>query len=333
MILPEPDPTHRSRAIRTRRNCVDLVCGSDHDQAMYELRFTSDAADFLSAAADHLAQRPVLSTVVATIADRAVREDAEGIERDPDRPWWFVTVEDHDHRLVGEAMRTGPGPHHAVWVQDLPEEAAVQLARALHERGEFTSAVNGTIPAARLMADEVARLWGEASAIRTHTRLYQLGALATPTGVPGRLRRAGTDDLELMNHWLSIFDTEAAKQGGRPMPTRTDEHDRQETARRIQDGRLWIWEDQGRPVHVTGINLPSFGVGRIGPVLTPAEHRGHGYASAAVAGVSQHLLDLGVQACLFTDQANPVSNKVYQRIGYRPVADMAEFSISRHEVG
>ncbi|SDT30131.1 GNAT family N-acetyltransferase [Microlunatus soli] len=306
---------------------------------MYELRFTPDAAGFLATAGDRLARQPVLSTVIATIADRAVAEDAEGIQRDPDRPWWFVTIVDHvglvdhardvdhDGEIVGTAMRTAPGPDHALWVTEMPPEAAVQLAHALHDRGEFAGAMNGSLPATRLMAEESARLWGKRAEIRSHTRLYELDTLTPPVGVGGTLRAAVPADLELLNNWLTIFGAEAAEQGDRPAPELV-EHDRDETSRRIRDGRLWVWEVDGRPVHVTGANLPSLGVARIGPVLTPKEYRGHGYAAAAVAGVSRRLLDLDARVCLFTDQANPVSNKLYQRLGYRPVVDMANFGLS-----
>ena len=58
------------------------------------------------------------------------------------------------------------------------------------------------------------------------------------------------------------------------------------------------------------------------------EHRGVGYASAAVAQVTGQILDSGTRACLFTDQANPTSNRIYQAIGYEPVVDMANFSIT-----
>lgn len=294
---------------------------------MYELRFTPDAATFLAAAADRLAQQPVLNTVIATIADRAVGEEAEGIERDPERPWWFATVVDHDRgEVVGTVMRTAPGPDHALWVAEMPEAAAGQLARTLHDRSERAEAFNGALPAVRIVAEETARLTGKNARIRTHTRLYELDRLLPPTGIPGRLRAARADDLDQLNHWLTIFDAEAAEQGDRPVPELV-EHDRDETARRIRDGRLWVWEVDGRPVHVTGINLPSLGVARIGPVLTPKDYRGHGYAAAAVAGVSWQLLDRGARVCLFTDQANPVSNKLYQRIGYRTLVDMANFDV------
>ena len=60
----------------------------------------------------------------------------------------------------------------------------------------------------------------------------------------------------------------------------------------------------------------------MGPVYTPRERRGRGYASAGVAGVSRIVLAQGARACLFTDQANPTSNKIYAALGYRPVVDM-----------
>jgi predicted GNAT family acetyltransferase len=80
-------------------------------------------------------------------------------------------------------------------------------------------------------------------------------------------------------------------------------------------------------VHLTGANPPAFGVARIGPVYTPPEHRRRGYAGAAVAQVSQLLRDAGARVCLYTDQANPTSNGIYQAIGYRPVVDQVNLRI------
>jgi len=55
----------------------------------------------------------------------------------------------------------------------------------------------------------------------------------------------------------------------------------------------------------------------------PPELRGRGYGSALTAALTQQLLDGGRRFCfLFTDLANPTSNSIYQRIGYRAVADV-----------
>jgi hypothetical protein len=61
---------------------------------------------------------------------------------------------------------------------------------------------------------------------------------------------------------------------------------------------------------------------RIGPVYTPPEERGRGYASRLTAYVSETLLAEGHRFCfLYTDIDNPTANDIYQQIGYRPVTD------------
>jgi predicted GNAT family acetyltransferase len=97
--------------------------------------------------------------------------------------------------------------------------------------------------------------------------------------------------------------------------------------RRVRSGLLHLWEVDGVPVHLTGRNPSSYGAARIGPVFTPREHRGCGYAKATVAEVSRQILDEGDRPCLFTDQANPVSNGVYEAIGYEPVVDMVNLLV------
>jgi predicted GNAT family acetyltransferase len=68
---------------------------------------------------------------------------------------------------------------------------------------------------------------------------------------------------------------------------------------------------------------------RIGPVYTPPELRGRGYGSALTAAVTERLLGSGLRFCfLYTDLANPTSNSIYQRIGYRPVSDVDLWTFS-----
>jgi predicted GNAT family acetyltransferase len=50
--------------------------------------------------------------------------------------------------------------------------------------------------------------------------------------------------------------------------------------------------------------------------------RGNGYASAVVAALTEReLAHPGRRCMLYTDLANPTSNKIYQQIGYRRVGD------------
>lgn len=64
--------------------------------------------------------------------------------------------------------------------------------------------------------------------------------------------------------------------------------------------------------------------------LRPPALRGCGYASAAVATLSERLLASGrSRIFLFTDRSNPTSNSIYQRIGYRPVCDADQYRFWR----
>ncbi|MFX1470151.1 MAG: GNAT family N-acetyltransferase [Promethearchaeota archaeon] len=61
-------------------------------------------------------------------------------------------------------------------------------------------------------------------------------------------------------------------------------------------------------------------------VYTPPELRRRGYATECVAKLSKYLLKEGNKFCfLLTDLINPISNNIYQKIGYRPVIDIDEY--------
>jgi predicted GNAT family acetyltransferase len=115
--------------------------------------------------------------------------------------------------------------------------------------------------------------------------------------------------------WLAAFHHEAEPSSASPP--------REMYRQRVEFGLLWLWQDeQGSPVSMAARNVTVAGVSRIGPVYTPPDCRRHGYGAAATAACTQDALDHGAsQVVLFTDQANPTSNGVYQRIGFRPRDD------------
>jgi predicted GNAT family acetyltransferase len=59
-------------------------------------------------------------------------------------------------------------------------------------------------------------------------------------------------------------------------------------------------------------------------VYTPPAQRGHGYGSAVTAAAARDILGCEAIPCLYTDLANPTSNKIYQAIGFVPVSDRVE---------
>lgn len=292
-----------------------------------QLDLTTDPRAFLAAAGDLLAADPVLTTVISTVTARAVAADERG---DPPagHPRWWLTVRDGAGAVVGAGMRTAPFAPYPVYLLPMPDEAAVDLVRLLRERGEQLGAVNGALEPARAAGEEVARLTGGPVRVVERTRLWELGELV-PHDAPGRLRAATGADVPLATRWWNSFAELAAEMTGRPADAHFAETlGEAEIAERVEQGLIWLWEDpDGAVVHLTHHNAPAYGVVRVGPVITPREHRRRGYGSAAVAGVSARLRAAGHRVCLFTDQDNPTSNRIYAAIGYRPVVDMANLVI------
>ena len=147
-----------------------------------------------------------------------------------------------------------------------------------------------------------------------------------PPAPEGRLRRATEEDAELVLSWFEAFHAEADEQAGREPDPASGEHNTLDGVLvRIREGVEWLWElPDGTIAHLSGAGLPSYGVSRIGPVFTPREFRGRGIASYVVGELTRLGLEAGHRMCLFTDQANPTSNKIYAGLGYEPVVDMAE---------
>jgi GNAT superfamily N-acetyltransferase len=301
------------------------------------LEFFRSPRAFLAATDAYLARDSVLNTVVATMAHRGLVAEQAGIAP-PAENWWLAVrdagppsggdVGDGAGEVVGVAMRSAPFEPRPLFILPMPSAAAVELARVLHGRGEEVLALNGALPATQVCADELARLTGRTATVAVHSRLHQLGSVVAPRVPAGALRAASYADLPLALAWFEEFFVDADRQAGRPAGSHAAETPPpEEMLRRIGGGDLWFWEVDGSPVHLSALNPPSFGAARIGPVYTPVEHRGHGYAGATVAALAQMALDAGATPCLFTDQANPVSNALYARLGFTPVVDMANYVV------
>jgi len=287
--------------------------------------FTGSPAEFQGVAGEFLATDPLQFTIMTTVLDRAVAsgEDAGNVGR----PYWFAALRDGGGRMVSAAMRTAPFVPNPLWLLPMPVEAARDLARIVVRRGEAAAGeafgVNGALPAAQVCAAEVAAATGGEVHVEMHSRLFRLDEVVWPARPDALLRLATPEDVDLVVDWARRFSADADEQAGRPAGERSHVEFDEEWARdRIGRGVVGLLvSPTGEPLHMTGWNTPAYGVNRIGPVYTPPEHRGRGYAAWTVAQVSADLLADGVVPCLFTDQANPVSNRVYERIGYRPVVD------------
>ena len=295
-----------------------------------QLEFHDTPRPFLDAAGELLASDPVLGSVIASVSERTARELADGHDSwaavgAPFERWWLV-VRDDAGEVVSAAMRTAPFKPYPTFSMALPDDAARALAAALHQRGEHLGGANGALPGAEVLARATAELSGGELLVDKGTRLWEATSVEVPPAPEGRLRLATEEDAELVLSWFEAFHAEADEQAGRePDPTSGEHNTIDSVLVRIREGVEWLWElPDGTVAHLTGAGLPSYGVSRIGPVYTPREHRGRGIASYVVGELTRRGLEAGHRMCLFTDRANPTSNKIYAALGYEPVVDMAE---------
>ena len=142
-------------------------------------------------------------------------------------------------------------------------------------------------------------------------RLEQLTPSLRPC--PGQLRLARAEEADHVASWIRIFFDEVDMPVGDPL---------QMAREKLGQGAIYLWED-GEPVAMAGWAGPTPNGIRVNLVYTPPEARGRGYATACVEALSRLLLAEGRRWCfLYTDLANPTSNRLYQRLGYRPVCDV-----------
>jgi GNAT superfamily N-acetyltransferase len=298
------------------------------------LEFFDTPQPFLDVAGDVLAADPVLGSVISSVTQRTARELADGRDSwaEADAPFarWWLAVRDGSGAVVSAAMRTAPFKPYPTFAMPMTDAAARALATALHERGEFLGGANGALPGAEVLARATAELAGGEMVSEKATRLWEATAVEVPPAPEGTLRLATENDADLVLAWFTAFHEEADEQAGRePDPTSGEHNTLDSVLVRIREGVEWLWElPDGTVAHLTGSGLPSFGVSRIGPVYTPKEFRGRGIASYVVGELTRRGLEAGSRMCLFTDRANPTSNKIYAGLGYEPVVDMAEHLVT-----
>ena len=270
-----------------------------------EVELLSGPEEFLSVTEEFRSSAPVLTNVLSSVPLGV----AQGHRRYDACFWWVVRDRG---RVCGAAMRTHP---FALLLSPMPEAAARSLAGPISEHDPSLPGVHGPSRPVRSLVDALAERRPQRQATASGAQLiYELGALTMPQ-VPGHGRRGTPDDEALAQRWNELFHEEL---GGTHTP--------EAVAHRLREGMTFFWDRGGRTVSLAGhaepVDVPGGTLTRVGPVFTPREERRHGYAAAVTAALSRDLLDRGSRVMLYTDAANPTSNGVYQRLGYRQVGDV-----------
>ena len=265
-------------------------------------RFSEDVEPYAEAVLPLLRRDPAARTVALTVIDALLAG-----QRFSDRPMLFGWLE-QDGKARGAISHNPP---YDLLLSVVPD--AAELARALRDAGADVPGVNGEIET----VERFAAAWTDGTGLEAKTwlemRLFELGTLVPPDPPPpGAARPAADADLELTMRWFDAFTEELG------LPDRMQEP---YVRLAIDDGRLWLWDDGG-PVALAFRATAAEGVARVTCVYTPPEHRGRRYGGAITAAACADALARDAErVVLFTDADNPAPNVVYERIGFRPVAD------------
>ena len=129
------------------------------------------------------------------------------------------------------------------------------------------------------------------------------------------LRLATMDDL---NTIMPVHAQMAFKESGvNPMETDPTGF-RLRCARRIEQGRVWVWTDEaGRLIFKADIISETPETIYLEGIHVHPEERGKGYAQRCLSQLSRTLLQRAQAICLLVNEQNQEGMKLYQKVGYK----------------
>ncbi len=234
-----------------------------------------------------------------------------GIASLPAPPNGYCALVSVDDRVVAAVIRTIEKM--VVSRQDAPGAMALIAADAIHDPG--LRGILGPLPSLDSFVRGTKREWSAGRG----TTIYLCDRVVRPAGVEGRRHIAMPADRALLAGWIAAFNGEALAQ------TVTSEMAESAADRYIASGTMHLWLVDHTPVACAAAVGPTPNGIRIGPVYTPPENRRRGFGSALVADLTQDQMDRGKAfTYLYADRDNETSNSIYQKIGYRIVAECDE---------
>ena len=228
-------------------------------------------------------------------------------------PYWFGSVE-VDGEPIGCCVHAMPD---GLVATGLPQEAAALVYEALVAEIPMPRRIVGRPDFSQVLADRFVNGSGREASVSSTWQVYRLDNVnKIQNPADGELRLATQDDQYLVEQWGYAYSDER--------PSFLDVHEFM--LGKLNSGELYLWYDNAHRCMITtsgrGMNAK-----RISSVFTPKEFRGRGYASTAVAAVSQLLLDQGSEYVVLTAGLGEPVARIYKRIGFQAVGNRRSYTI------
>jgi uncharacterized protein len=287
------------------------------------IRRFPNASEFLSVAGPFLMRNEAHNNLILGLA--ATLEVAPQFYGD-EQPYLAATM-DGDDEVVAAALMTPP---RAVVISLCDNDEAVgALVQDVFAFRRAAAGVTGPLPGPQRFAEAWRRLTDDDFVVQIAERCYKLERLIPPSNVPGAARLATEADLDVLTDWRMAFTAEAVPHEATSREE-VESYTRQRFAAAPERVGTFLWEVDGQPMSMASYGGPTPNGLRIGRVYTPPEYRRRGYAGACTAITCEFILASGRSfAPLYTDLANPTSNRIYQAIGFEPVCDAVQYGFVR----
>lgn len=199
------------------------------------------------------------------------------------------------------------------------EELYRFAAEELYKIDPNLEGVNTEKDISQIFAKEFCKIAGKKPEVRFEMRILVLEKLNEATLRDDVIfRKATEEDRLILKEYRRIFSEEALHEI-------VSEEDLEKKMEKHFYMGAYVLEKNGKIVATATSNRHLSKGKSIGNVFTPKEERGNGYAYNLVYRLSKEFLDSGMEYCvLFTDDSNPISNHVYEKIGYERRADTME---------
>jgi predicted GNAT family acetyltransferase len=233
----------------------------------------------------------------------------DSIKRGRRQEYILLAVMNDSGKPVLAALQTPPYP---VAVSEGDRAAMPMVADYFIGNKLPVHGVNAEQNLAKSFADIWQQKIGQPVALKLELPFYVLENLIPPQKSPVcQLKKADQSDAGWITDWNVAFAIEAGLSAHEQKPNP------EKIQKNIELAKYYYVAVHDQPIALGGFTIGSDNDMHIGPVYTLPEHRGHGYASYMIADVvGRFLRSGGAYASLFADINNPVSNKIYQRLGF-----------------
>jgi GNAT superfamily N-acetyltransferase len=267
--------------------------------AAIEVRLTDDPSRVLQDAGAFLRSEPVAHNLVLSLLHARVARPVPG-------RYWMALA---GTGVAGVAFQS-PRDFGAT-ITPMSDQAVVAVVDAIADAGVALPGVMGDAATAARFAGQWTERQRSAATPLYGQRLYELVTVEPRPAGRGMLRRTKPAERDLVVRWLSAFLSEL----GEPV---------RDPGQTVDSRPFYVWDD-GAACSMAAHTEPIENVVRVQYVYTPPELRSRGYASACVGELSRLLRSEGRRVILFTNLANPTSNSIYRKIGYRAVGEALRY--------